>query len=58
MVFEIERGDLVSTQVELFKYVEGEQVIMKIFKWGRISGNGRNASTIKIPAEELFGTTP
>jgi glycoprotein endo-alpha-1,2-mannosidase len=58
VVFEIERGDLGSTQVELFKYVEGEPVIMKTFKWGRISGDGRNASTIKIPAEELFGATP
>lgn len=58
VVFEIERGHLGSTQVKLFKYVEGEPVIMETFKWGRISGNGRNASIIKIPAEELFGETP
>ena len=54
VVFEIERGHLGSTQVELSKYVEDEPVIMETFEWGGISGDGRNASTIQIPAEELL----
>ena len=58
VVFEIERGHLGSTQVELSKYVEDKPVVVETLLWSGIAPGDRNASTIQIPAEELFGETP
>lgn len=57
VVFEIARGHLGSTQVELSKYVDGEPVVIETFEWRGISGR-RNTSTFQISAEMLFGATP
>jgi glycoprotein endo-alpha-1,2-mannosidase len=56
VVFEIERGHLGSTEVELFRFVDDDPVLVESFEWGGINA-GRNASTFEIPAETLFGPT-
>ena len=58
VVFRIERGHLGSTQVEFYRYVDGEPVVVKTLAWDGISGDERNSFSVEIPAEELFGATP
>jgi len=57
LVFEIERGGLGWTRVQLSKLVDGEYVVAETLSW---SGNrtGRNALTARISADDLFESPP
>jgi hypothetical protein len=58
LVFEIERGNIGSTQVEFYEVLEDEPVLLETLEWGGISGDGRNALSFQIPVEALFGEMP
>jgi len=58
LVFEIERGHLGSTQVELFNYLGAEPVVVKTFVWDGINPGERNATTVQIPTEVLLNSAP
>ncbi|MCJ7622145.1 MAG: hypothetical protein MUO76_01485, partial [Anaerolineaceae bacterium] len=58
VAFEIERGNLGSTQVELSGYVEGEPVIVETQQWGGILDDIRNAFTFQVLTDALFVSTP
>jgi hypothetical protein len=51
LVFEIERGDIGTTKVEFYEYLEDESVLLETFEWDGLSGDGRNAVTVQIPPE-------
>ena len=55
VVFEINRGHLGATRVELFRYVDDEPVITESFEWHEIKDSGPNTSAFSIPADSLFG---
>lgn len=56
LVFEIERGHLGSTQVEVSNYLGEKEVLVGTLVWGKINPGDRNAQQFEIPAEKL--TTP
>jgi hypothetical protein len=58
VVFEIERGHLGSTQVELSKYVEGEPVVVETLVWDEIAPGARNVTTIQVPVDVLLNSAP
>lgn len=58
LLFEIERGHLGFTQVELYRYAEDEPVLAKTLKWGGIKSEPENAATFQVAPEELFVSTP
>jgi glycoprotein endo-alpha-1,2-mannosidase len=58
LVFEIERGHLGSTQVELFNYLGTEPVVVGTFVWDGINPGERNATTVQIPADKLVAPVP
>jgi hypothetical protein len=56
LVFEIERGALGSTRVELYKFVDGEAVLVRTLTWGGWNDSGRNTASFEVSADDLFGT--
>jgi len=56
--FEIERGHLGSTQVELSNYLGPEPVAVGTFEWGGINPGERNAHPIQVPAAALLDAAP
>ena len=58
LVFEIERGHLGSTQVELSNYLGAEPVVVETFVWDGINPGERNATTVQIPAKVLLNSVP
>ena len=58
LVFEIERGHLGFTQVELSNYLGTEPVVVETFVWGGINPGERNATTVQIPAGVLLNSVP
>ncbi len=58
LVFEIERGHLGSTQVELHNYLGSEPVVIETFWWDGINPDERNTLTVQTPAAGLLGSTP
>jgi hypothetical protein len=56
--FEIERGHLGSTQVELSNYLGPEPVAVGTFEWGGINPGERNAYPIQVPAAALLDAAP
>ncbi len=58
VVFEINRGDLGSTEVELFRYEDQNPIPVEAFEWAGITGDGRNAFSYQVQVAELFGEVP
>ena len=58
LVFEIERGHLGSTKVELFNYHGADLILVKALNWGGIRSGERNASTFQVPAEGFLESAP
>jgi len=58
LVFEIERGHIGSTKVELFNYLGIEPVVVKTFKWDGINPGQRNVHTIQIDSTVLLNSVP
>jgi hypothetical protein len=54
LLFEIERGHLGSTQVELSSYAGSEPVVVQTFVWDEIAAGERNAHTFQIPLASLL----
>jgi hypothetical protein len=53
LVFEIERGHLGLTQVELFNYLGPEPIFSERLRWGGIVEGDRNAVTFEVPASKI-----
>jgi hypothetical protein len=58
LVFEIERGGLGYTRVELFRFVNDELVLAETLIWDGWNNSGRNTAQFEVPADNLFGETP
>ncbi len=58
VAFEIERGGLGSTQVEVYRSVAGEWILVDTFQWGGHSAGNRNTIRFEVAREELFGEVP
>lgn len=58
LMFEIERGHLGSTRVELFNYLGADPVVVKTFVWDGINPGQRNVHTVQIPSAVLLKLTP
>ena len=58
LVFEIERGHLGWTQVELFNYLGAERVVVKTFVWDAINPGQRNVHTVQIDSAVLLNSAP
>ena len=58
LVFEIERGYLGSTKVELFNYRGADPILVKALNWGGIRSGERNVSTFQVPAEGFLESAP
>jgi hypothetical protein len=58
LVFEIERGNLGWTRVELFNYEGAQPILVKTFVWGGIGPDERNTYDFLIRLEELLQSTP
>ena len=54
LVFEIERGHLGYTKVELSIFSGSESVVVKTFTWAGINPGPRNALAVKVPADDLL----
>ncbi|MCJ7626737.1 MAG: hypothetical protein MUO76_24865 [Anaerolineaceae bacterium] len=55
VVFEIERGSLGATWVELFRLSGEEWIMVKSISWGGHSGDDRNGSRFDVTQETIFG---
>jgi hypothetical protein len=58
LAFEIERGHLGSTQVELSNYLGAEPVVVDTFAWAGIAPGERNARIFQIDGATLLQSTP
>lgn len=58
LVFEIDRGHIGSTQVEITSYQEGVPAVIAVFTWDGITPSGRNTQVFDISSEALIGTRP
>jgi hypothetical protein len=58
LVFEIERGHLGTTQVELFNYLGAEPVFVHTLVWDGINPGQRNARTIQVDSTALVTPAP
>jgi hypothetical protein len=54
VVFEVERGHLGATRVEVSNYLGAESVVVKAFEWGDISPGERNAARFQVEAGALM----
>jgi hypothetical protein len=58
LVFEVERGNIGTTQVEIFHYEEGTPIRTTIFTWDGIKSSGPNAQVYEISPQPFLGTNP
>jgi len=58
LVFEIERGHLGSTKVELSSYRGTKSVVVATFVWDGIAPGERNAHQFEVPVSKVFGGAP
>jgi alpha-amylase len=58
VVFEIDRGHIGYTQVELSRHVGAEWAVVQTLRWDGIIPEGRNARSSEVPAAALFGGIP
>jgi len=56
--FEVERGGLGRTQVELYNNLGPTPVLVDTIQWGGVSSGGRNAFPVDIPAAGYLVTPP
>ncbi|MEA3325769.1 MAG: hypothetical protein U9R53_00400 [Chloroflexota bacterium] len=55
VVFEIERGGLGATWVELYRLLGEEWIMVESFSWGGHSEGDRNTSSFEVTKETIFG---
>ena len=58
LVFEIERGHIGSTQIELSIYRDGTPRVIADFTWDGISSGERNTQVFDVSSEAFVGTRP
>lgn len=58
IIFEIERGHLGSTQVEIANYLGDKPILVETLVWGGNNPGERNAQRFEISAEKLIANTP
>jgi len=58
LVFEIERGHVGSTQVEISSYRGTEPVVVASFVWGGIAPGERNAQQFQVPVSDMMEPAP
>ena len=58
LVFEIERGHVGSTTVELASYRGTKPVVVASFVWDGIAPGERNAHRFQVPISQVFGGAP
>jgi len=58
LVFEIERGHLGSTEVELMRYQGGKPVVVERLVWDGIAPGERNAQQFEVPVANLLNLGP
>ncbi len=58
LVFEIERGHIGSTQVEISSYQDGTPRVVAVLAWGGISSGPRNTEVFDVCSEAFTGTRP
>ena len=58
LVFEIERGHIGSTQVEISSYAEDTPTVVAVLTWDGISAGSRNAQAFDVSAEPFLGAAP
>jgi hypothetical protein len=56
--FEIDRGHIGSTQVEISSYSEETPTVAAILTWDSISAGERNAQTYEVSPQPFLGATP
>jgi glycoprotein endo-alpha-1,2-mannosidase len=55
LIFQIERGGLGATWVELYRQEGEEWVLVDSFSWAGWSGGDRNTAEFEVPREAVFG---
>lgn len=58
IIFEIERGHIGSTQVEVSNYLGDKAILVETLVWDKINPGERNAQRFEIPTEKLTTKTP
>ena len=58
LVFEIERGHLGSTEVELMRYQGGKPVVVEKLVWDAIAPGERNAQLFEVPVSRVVYPEP
>ncbi len=58
LVFQIERGHIGSTQVELYNYLGPDPVLVHVLDWGGINPGEANAETFEVRRGLLFQPAP
>ena len=58
VIFEIERGHLGSTKVEISNYLGDKAILVETLVWDKINPGDRNAQRFEIPAEKLINKIP
>jgi len=58
VVFEIERGGLGATWVEIYRLSGVEWVLVESFSWSGHSTGDRNASSFEVTHDSIFGAMP
>lgn len=56
--FEIERGHIGSTQVEISSYPEGTPSVVAVLTWDGINSGERNTQTYEVSAKPFLGAAP
>lgn len=56
--FAIERGHLGVTSVELYRFENGEPVLITTLTWGGIAPGSSNAASFEVPVDDLFSAVP
>jgi hypothetical protein len=56
LVFEIERGHIGSTQVDVSSYQDEAPRVIAVLTWDGMTPSGRNAQTFDVSSEALIGT--
>lgn len=58
LVFEIERGHIGSTRVEISSYQDGTPRVVTVLTWDGISAGERNAQVFEVASEAFLGARP
>lgn len=58
LIFEIDRGNFGSTQVEIFKIIDNTPVFVTVFNWEDIQSSGPNSEKFEVSADAFLDPIP